>query len=56
MQMGLGVESLDREGRIIPLESQAFYMINAYVPNAQDSPERRAYRTKWNGECSRFTF
>lgn len=56
VQMGLGVESLDREGRIIPLESQAFYMINAYVPNAQDSPERRAYRTKWNGECSRFTF
>lgn len=30
--MGLGVESLDREGRIIPLEYQAFYMINAYSP------------------------
>ena len=34
VQMGLGVESLDREGRIITLEYQAFYIINAYVPNA----------------------
>ena len=48
VRMGLGQESLDREGRIITLEYQAFYIINAYVPNAQDSPERRAYRGRWD--------
>lgn len=48
VQMGLGKESLDREGRIITLEYQTFYIVNAYVPNSQDSPERRAYRRRWD--------
>lgn len=48
VRTGLGQESLDREGRIVTLEYKAFYIINAYVPNAQDSPERRAYRSRWD--------
>lgn len=45
---GLGRETLDREGRIITLEYQAFYLINAYFPNSQDSLERRDFRARWD--------
>lgn len=48
VRMGLGNESLDREGRAITLEYEAFYIINAYSPNAQSGPERRAYRARWD--------
>lgn len=47
-RMGLGNESLDREGRIITLEYPAFYIINAYCPNSQESPHRRAFRARWD--------
>lgn len=48
VRMGLGNESLDREGRLITLEYQSFYLINAYSPNSQESPERRAFRARWD--------
>lgn len=51
VRMGLGNESLDREGRLITLEYQTFYLINAYSPKAQDSPDRRAFRARWDGRC-----
>ncbi len=49
VRMGLGNESLDREGRIITLEYQSFYLINAYSPNSQENPERRDFRARWDG-------
>ena len=48
VRMGLGNESLDREGRLITLEYQSFYLINAYSPNSQENPERRAFRARWD--------
>lgn len=48
VDMGLGNESLDREGRIVTLEYETFYIINAYTPNAQDGPDRRAFRARWD--------
>ena len=47
---GLGNERLDREGRIITLDYQAFYLINAYFPNANalDGPDRRSFRARWD--------
>lgn len=48
VNMGLGNESLDREGRVIMLEYETFCLINAYSPNAQESPDRRAFRARWD--------
>lgn len=46
---GIGVEELDREGRVIALEYKDFYIVNAYVPslNPYSSPERPDYRLEW---------
>lgn len=48
VRMGLGKESLDREGRIITLEYESVYIVNAYSPNSQESPDRRAFRARWD--------
>ncbi len=48
VRMGLGKESLDREGRIITLEYETVFIINAYSPNSQESPDRRAFRARWD--------
>lgn len=48
VRMGLGIESLDREGRIITLEYESVFIVNAYSPNSQESPDRRAFRARWD--------
>ena len=44
---GLGIEEYDKEGRVITLEYEKFYLVNAYVPNSQDELKRLDYRMKW---------
>ena len=44
---GLGIEEHDKEGRVITLEYEKFYLVNAYVPNSQDELKRLYYRMKW---------
>lgn len=44
---GLGLEEHDREGRVITLEFEAFYLVNVYTPNAQDKLARLDYRLAW---------
>ena len=44
---GLGIEDHDKEGRVITLEYEKFYLVNAYVPNSQDELKRLDYRMKW---------
>ena len=44
---GLGIEEHDKEGRVITLEYEKFYLVNAYVPNSQDELKRLDYRMKW---------
>lgn len=48
IRRGLGVSTLDQEGRLLTLEFPAFFLINAYFPNSQDGPQRRAYRSAWD--------
>lgn len=43
MEFGIGEEHLD-EGRVITLEYPEFYLVNAYVPNAQPELVRLPYR------------
>ncbi len=43
----MGIEELDKEGRIICAEYDKFYLVNVYVPNAQRDLARLPYRVTW---------
>ncbi len=42
------------EGRCIILEYEDFYLVNVYVPNAQDGLKRIEYRMKWEDDLRAF--
>ena len=44
---GIGIEEHDKEGRVITLEFDAFYLVNCYTPNAKRELERLEYRMVW---------
>lgn len=44
---GLGIEEHDKEGRVITLEFNDFYMITVYTPNSQNELARLPYRMTW---------
>ena len=46
--MGLGIEGLDHEGRIITAEFDEFYLVNCYTPNSQRELKRLSYRMEWD--------
>ncbi len=53
---GLGVESLDTEGRLITLEYPSFYLVTCYTPNAQRELARMEHRLAWEyALCSYLT-
>ena len=45
---GMNKEEHDKEGRLITLEFEEFYLINCYTPNAQRGLTRLAYRQEWD--------
>lgn len=47
---GLGIEEHDKEGRVITLEYEDFYMITVYTPNSQEELARLDYRMSWEDE------
>ena len=44
---GIGMEEHDKEGRVITLEFDKFYMVTVYTPNSQDGLARLSYRMEW---------
>lgn len=44
---GIGIEEHDKEGRVIALEYEEFYMITVYTPNSQNELARLPYRMTW---------
>lgn len=44
---GIGVDEHDREGRVITLEFDGFYLVNVYAPNSQRELTRLDYRMLW---------
>ena len=44
---GIGVEEHDKEGRVITLEFNKFYMVNCYTPNSGRDLARLDYRMVW---------
>ena len=51
---GIGIEEHDKEGRVITLEFENFYMITIYTPNAKRELERLDYRMIWEDEIRKY--
>ena len=47
---GIGVEEHDREGRVITLEMDNFFLVTVYTPNSQDGLKRLEYRMRWEDD------
>ncbi|MDO4719198.1 MAG: exodeoxyribonuclease III [Peptostreptococcaceae bacterium] len=47
---GIEIEEHDKEGRVITLEYEDFYMVTVYTPNAQPELARLSYRMKWEDD------
>lgn len=47
VKYGIGCKDFDNEGRNITLEYDDFYLVNAYVPNAQPELKRIDFRTEY---------
>ena len=47
---GIGIEEHDKEGRVITLEYEDFYLVNCYTPNSKRELERLEYRMIWEDE------
>lgn len=44
---GIGMEEHDKEGRVITLEFESYYVITVYTPNSKRELERLSYRVEW---------
>ena len=51
---GIGKEEHDKEGRIITLEFNKFYLVNCYTPNSKRGLERLDYRMIWEDEIRNY--
>ncbi|MDO5707590.1 MAG: exodeoxyribonuclease III [Andreesenia angusta] len=50
IELGLGIEKHDKEGRVITLEFDKFFMVNVYTPNSQRGLARLDYRMEWEDD------
>ena len=51
---GIGKEEHDKEGRVITLEFDNFYVVNIYTPNSKRQLERLDYRQIWEDEIRKY--
>lgn len=51
---GIGIEEHDKEGRVITLEFENFYIVNIYTPNSKRELERLDYRQIWEDEIRKY--
>lgn len=51
---GLGVETLDTEGRLITLEYPEFFVVTCYTPNAQRELARIEHRLLWEAALQEY--
>ena len=50
VEMGMGIDQHDHEGRVITLEMPDFFLVNVYTPNSQDGLKRLDYRMTWDDD------
>ena len=51
---GIGIEEHDKEGRVITLEYEEFYIVTIYTPNVKRELERLEYRMIWEDEIRKY--
>lgn len=51
---GIGIEEHDKEGRVITLEYEDFYIVDCYTPNSKRELERLEYRMIWEDELRNY--
>ena len=54
IKYGIGIEEFDSEGRVITLEYDNFYLVNAYVPNSKRELERLNERMYFEDEMRKY--
>lgn len=54
IKYGIGIEEFDNEGRVITLEYDNFYLVNAYVPNSKRELERLNERMYFEDEMRKY--
>ncbi len=54
VKYGIGIEEHDKEGRVITLEYDEFFLINVYTPNSQRELARLDYRMKWEDDFRKY--
>lgn len=47
VQTDFGLDKFNDEGRVLTLEFEKFYLVNAYVPNSKEGLARLDYRMEW---------
>lgn len=47
---GIGIEEHDKEGRVVTLEFEDFYMVTVYTPNSKSELLRLDYRMTWEDD------
>ncbi len=50
VEVGLGIEEHDTEGRLITAEFENYYLLTTYVPNSQGGLKRLPYRMQWDAD------
>lgn len=46
-RFGIGSDQHDKEGRVVTLEFEKFFLVDVYTPNSQDGLRRLDYRMEW---------
>ena len=54
VRYGIDIEEHDKEGRVITLEFEKFFMVTVYTPNAKRELERLEYRVKWEEDFRKY--
>ncbi len=50
VHLGIGIDSHDKEGRVITLHFDTFTLVNVYTPNSQHELKRLPYRMEWEDD------
>ncbi len=51
---GIGIEEHDKEGRVITVEFEKYYVVTIYTPNSKRGLERLEYRQVWEDEVRKY--
>lgn len=52
--LGIGIEEHDKEGRVITLEFDDYYLVTVYTPNSQPELARLDYRMDWEDDFQKY--